>query len=489
MANFLEQLGQGLPSWLTGQGGTVGQPNFGIPGVLDRIANGAPEGSNPLAALLNAQPMTDPMAAPQAPPANIMQQAGATPDAPVPAPVAETPPAPDSRQPRERRSVLDTVGRISDVLARVGGAEALYQPTLDAREDRALAKEDRARGIDLEGLKKTLLEQQVAAGSTEATNGLDDRQRAIMGQAVRGLAAINARSGPAGLAAAWPQMAQMLGLDPERTKIIGEQLAKDPEGTLTGLAGALDPTQRQGSQAKELQVYELLKKNSPELAEKYLSGIASGKGGEGMTPYQQAQISLAMRRQGFNEYKFRNPQVKPDAKAAAAEQGRVQAAEAAVPIINDLRDAVERMKNAGSMNAPGQSAEGRVGAWAMQNVPGLERITNPEGFSARQDFDRITTQGISALLPLLGGLSLGGKNIDAAKELETWKKTIASATDYNSALRAIKGFEDRIEQLTAGGSEAPSGGSAPRRRIVPRAAPRRSSGGGGGWGKATVVGN
>jgi len=310
-----------------------------------------------------------------------------------------------------------------------------------------------------------------------------------MGQAVRGLAAINARSGPAGLAAAWPQMAQMLGLDPERTKIIGEQLAKDPEGTLTGLAGALDPTQRQGSQAKELQVYELLKKNSPELAEKYLSGIASGKGGEGMTPYQQAQISLAMRRQGFNEYKFRNPQVKPDAKAAAAEQGRVQAAEAAVPIINDLRDAVERMKNAGSMNAPGQSAEGRVGAWAMQNVPGLERITNPEGFSARQDFDRITTQGISALLPLLGGLSLGGKNIDAAKELETWKKTIASATDYNSALRAIKGFEDRIEQLTAGGSEAPSGGSAPRRRIVPRAAPRRSSGGGGGWGKATVVGN
>src|SRR6185369_4168677 len=380
-----------------------------------------------------------------------------------------------ARQPRERRSVLDTLGRISDVLAKVGGAEALYQPTLDAREDRTIAQGDHARAVDLDALKKKLVEQQIGQNTTADTNLADDRQRAILGQAVKGLAAISARSGPAGVAAAWPQMAQMLGLDQAKTQEIGQALAADPEGTLTGLAAALDPTARSGSQAKELQVYGLLKQNNPELAEKYLAGIASGKGAQEMTPYQQAQVNLAMRRQGFNEYKFQHPQVKPDAKAAAAEQDQVAAAEAAVPIITSLRDAIERMKNSGSMNAPGQSAEGRVGAWAMQNVPGLERITNPEGFSARQDFNRLTTQGIGSLLPLLGGIKLGGKNIDAAKELDTWKNAITSATDYNSAMRALKGFEDRIEQLTSGpAARAPAASSGGGRRILPRAAPRCS---------------
>jgi hypothetical protein len=457
----LPDINQGLPAWLTGQ----------------------PQAMPPVM----AQP--DPAAAP---PPNFMQQAGVTPDVQQPVQPPQAPPPVDTaRQPRERRSVLDTLGRISDVLAKVGGAEALYQPTLDAREDRTIAQADHTRAVDLEGLKKKLVEQQIGQNTTADANLADDRQRAILGQAVKGLAAISARSGPAGVAAAWPQMAQMLGLDQAKTQEIGQALAADPEGTLTGLAGALDPTTRSGSQAKELQVYGLLKQNNPELAEKYLAGIASGKGGQEMTPYQQAQINLAMRRQGFNEYKFANPQVKPDAKAAAAQQDQVAAAEAAVPIIGGLKDAVERLKSAGSMNAPGQSAEGRVGAWAMQNVPGLERITNPEAYSARQDFERLTTQGIGSLLPLLGGIKLGGKNIDAAKELDTWRKAITSATDYNSAMRALKGFEDRIEELTsARPAAAPASSGGGGRRILPRASTRRaapSAASSDGWGKATVV--
>ncbi len=88
-----------------------------------------------------------------------------------------------------------------------------------------------------------------------------------------------------------------------------------------------------------------------------------------------------------------------------------------------------------------------------------------EGFSAREDLDRLLTVGIPALLPLMGGLQLGGKNIDAAKELDTWRKAIASAKDYPSAIRAVQGFEARIAELTAQADAAPT---ASPRRAAPR---------------------
>ena len=101
------------------------------------------------------------------------------------------------------------------------------------------------------------------------------------------------------------------------------------------------------------------------------------------------------------------------------------------------------------MTSPETGTLGTISAMARENIPGVERLTNSEGFSAREDLTRLTTVGIPALLPLMGGLSLGGKNIDAAKELDTWRNAIASAKDYPSAMRAIQGFETRIKELTA----------------------------------------
>lgn len=95
--------------------------------------------------------------------------------APLAMPQVELPqlPAVQTNAPgtRSRRSVLDTIGQISDVLAKVGGAQALYQPTLDGREDRELALADHARTVDMDALRKTLLEQNVAAGETTAQTG------------------------------------------------------------------------------------------------------------------------------------------------------------------------------------------------------------------------------------------------------------------------------------------------------------------------------
>jgi hypothetical protein len=66
--------------------------------------------------------------------ANVLQQLPDAQPAPVQAPPPPPPPPAPVAAPHKRRSLLDTIGRISDVLAKVGGADALYQPTLDARE-------------------------------------------------------------------------------------------------------------------------------------------------------------------------------------------------------------------------------------------------------------------------------------------------------------------------------------------------------------------
>jgi len=128
--------------------------------------------------------------------------------------------------PRQRRSILDTVGRIADVLAKVGGADALYQPTLDARQDRTLALGDHAQTVDLNKLKLAT-----------AQGALGDADTARLGQAVRGVQAILAKNPQADLSKIWPLLAQQTGLSPERTAQIGQALAADP-GLLNGLSSA-----------------------------------------------------------------------------------------------------------------------------------------------------------------------------------------------------------------------------------------------------------
>lgn len=147
---------------------------------------------------------------------NIGGNANAAPSA-----VPEAPQAP-----RQRRSILDTVGRIADVLAKVGGANALYQPTLDAREDRSLALGDHAQQVDLNKLKLAT-----------AQGTLGDADTARLGQAVKGVQAILAANPNADVSKIWPLVAQQTGLSPDRTAAVGQALAANPE-LLKGLANA-----------------------------------------------------------------------------------------------------------------------------------------------------------------------------------------------------------------------------------------------------------
>jgi hypothetical protein len=77
------------------------------------------------------QPQQDNSAAPQnfgvQPQVNVLQQAGIDPNS------LQSSQIQPQQTSKPRRSFLDVLGGISDVLAKVGGAEPLYQPTLDAR--------------------------------------------------------------------------------------------------------------------------------------------------------------------------------------------------------------------------------------------------------------------------------------------------------------------------------------------------------------------
>lgn len=379
---------------------------------------------------------------------------------------------PNIRQPRERHSVLDTVGRISDVLARVGGAEALYQPTLDAREDRT-------RQVDLDALRKTLLEQQVAAGGAEAAG----QQNALLGNAVRGLQAIQARGGD--ISRAWPILAKQAGIPDDRAAQMGQIFADNPDALhgFASMLGAhkefgLQPFYAQGADGK-LQAYQLGKDGTVQAIQlgegeapidplKFvdLGGSQAGFGtrsgavqrilpkteAPGRAADRASRITIAgMNNRSREGIAAANNETRESIAATKGNKGGnpAQVAEAAAPIVADLRGAIERLHSSGGMSDAKSGVRNTLNVIARENVPGYERLANPEGYSARQDLDRLLTVGIPSLLPLMGGLQLGGKNMDAAKELETWRNSIASAKDYPSAIRAVEGFEARIRQLRA----------------------------------------
>lgn len=200
--------GQGAPQAIPGQGAPQGMPPAGIvPGNIDpsqmtQAGIDPAQLANALQGLNGGTAYADPSQTPQ----GQVLASVATP------------------APGQRRSVLDTVGRLADVFARVGGAPVLYQPTIDARDDRRMAIEDRARTIDLDALRKTTLQQNNAAGALE----LSDKERTQAGTAINGLQALQKANPSVDISKAWPLLAAQAGIAPERAAVIGQALAADP---------------------------------------------------------------------------------------------------------------------------------------------------------------------------------------------------------------------------------------------------------------------
>jgi hypothetical protein len=446
--NFLQSIGAppmpaaSMPPQMQPPPPAMPQPD----GNLQRMTQGAPEMSRI---------------------ANIMQAIGGSSDTPpVQMPAQMQQPA-TAAQPRKRRSILDTIGRISDVIATVGGADALYQPTLDAREDRA-------RGIDLDEMRKQLTEQQLTQGQQTIDAGnieLADSERGRIAQALGAVA-----NNPDAIAM-WPQIAKEAGIDDARAAQIGGLLQAQPE-----MAGALAQSlgyspqgaKGQGSQAKELQVYGLLmEQGGPELANAYLQNLVNP---DAMSEYQKAQLAISLRQLGLQESKFVADEERADEKAAGGadltprQRGDITMKLKLIPVARTQYNRVKELYN--EMIQDGTFARGGLGGLIPSQLAGGKAEEFEKAIGALRKSILSMTR-----VPGIGAMSNYETMLDEAALPSRWGSDEGRAEAINNIGMLLENYEAGYKDMLG---STPPARSAPRRNAPGRGsgntapAPRRS---------------
>lgn len=192
-----------------------GQPDTGLGGAISPAQQG-----NFLQQLsAGTGQMTPNDVAPQAP--GITQLPQQMPDQP----------APGGNTPRKRLSAIDVLGRISDVIAKTGGAEQQYQPYLDQRI--ATQQQQQGNNLDMDAKRADI------AQTGTATQGA---QNGILGNYAR--AVKNAIQGGVDPHQAMAGFAQQLGIPPNVAAIFGHQYDQNP-ASLDALASVGDPNERE----------------------------------------------------------------------------------------------------------------------------------------------------------------------------------------------------------------------------------------------------
>lgn len=157
---------------------------------------------------------SDPMAS-----NNFMQ--GADPSQPAAAPPGSMPqqmpdePAPGGNAPRKRLSLVDTIGRISDVLAKTGGATEQYQPYLDSRI--ATQQTQQGNALDMDAKRADIAQTGTATQTA---------QNAIMGHFAQGVKAAIAQGVDPHQAIA--SAAQTMGIPPAIAATFGHAYNQNP---------------------------------------------------------------------------------------------------------------------------------------------------------------------------------------------------------------------------------------------------------------------
>ena len=385
---------------------------------------------------------------------------------------------PEIKPQRERRSFLDTIGRLADVLATVGGAEALYQPTLDAREDRA-------RMVDIEAMKRRQMEQQIGAGDEAAA----DAQRARIGMTMKGLQAIKARGGDVN--AAWPLLASRMGLPPGVTAQFADAFSKDPNA-LDGFSAmfgqdrefGLQPFYAQGADGS-LHAYQIGKDGTMQpitLPEgqnpidplKFVDtgnqqvGVGSRTGRpirvltKGVDPNTGARIASDERIADANIKSrehiaaMKGPGGKADASAGSMD--------AALANIAELRGIYGTLNQMGAMVSPKQSTGANV--FARVRASGVGQVVEGAlGTQAQTQRDRINSIRPGLMQSLAKATGMTGKQLDSNADVQLFMKTVTDPTaSYEANVAALDGLERflRANAKTAPARVAPSrGGGRP----------------------------
>lgn len=404
-------------------------------------------------------------------PTNVLQQV-----APVqpPAPPPPPPPAPAPEAPRKRRSLLDTIGGLADVFAKVGGAEALYQPTLDAREDRALALGDHSRKVDADTIK--LATDKFALG---------DAHNERLGQVARGLKAIQTAGGD--INQAWPILAQRMQIDPETVQSVGQALATDPHA-LGGLIGATtDPKYDQskygGSVIYAKDTNGNLVAYQPSLGNDGARNILP----EGLTPIDPlkfvdtggAQVGVGTR--SGTPVRVLPKSMTPDAKGNIGSRERIAAAgnrsrekiaamkpgatkgapdpamiETAQGNLNELKSIYGDLKKMGAMVSPAQSADKNIIARIRASGIG-QTLEGAAGSKAQTQRDRIASIRPGLMQSLAKATGMTGKQLDSNADVKLFMQTVTDPTkSYEANMAAIAGIERFLKANAKKASAAPA---------------------------------
>jgi hypothetical protein len=397
-------------------------------------------------------------AAPAAP-ANVLQAAQPAPMPVQAAPPPPPPPAPAAvAEPHKRRSLLDTIGRISDVLAKVGGADALYQPTLDAREDRGLKLGDHERQVLADNLK--IETDKFALGDSHNTR---------LGQVARGLQAIQKAGGD--INQAWPVLAQRMQLDPETIQSVGKAISTDPNA-LDGLIAATTDPKYDQSKFGGTVVYAKNKDGKlvayqPSLGNDGARSILP----DDLTPIDPlkfvdtgaAQVGVGTR--SGNPVRILPKSVTPDARFNAASRERISAAgnasrertagmrsgtnkagdpamiETAQGNLDELKSIYTDLHNMGAMVSPAQAADKNVVARIRASGIG-QLLEGAVGTKAQTQRDRVASIRPQLMQSLAKATGMTGKQLDSNADVKLFMQTVTNpATSYESNLKAITGLE------------------------------------------------
>jgi hypothetical protein len=345
---------------------------------------------------------------------------------------------------RGRPKWAQVVGRIGDVMAMMGGVQPLY--SMFTEQERA-AEEEAMRQQALQMFTANPQDETAFQGLIAA--GVDPRE------------AIQLR------AAMTPQ-----GAEPIRIGSGDRLVVPDGQGGFREVISP-DPAARQGTLPREVQIANLLEERAgPEAAKRYLENLA---GSQGMTEYQRAMIGVRLQELDLRERTAANrPPSASEARAATVATAGAAELEDTLGVVGEfvsgMRNAGQRLFQAGGIAGRGSTPVQSATAAVLENVPFVERVTNQPSFEARQDIQTLVGQTLPRLVAFMGGLNIGGKNLDAAKELEYWQNTFSGVKDFGTFQRTMQRFENRIEQRRRQMSQP----STPPARAGDQAAPRRN---------------
>lgn len=426
-------------------------------------------------------------ASPDPAPVNVLQAAAPPPVDPAPVapaavvapppPVSAAPaPAAADEHPRKRLSVIDTIGRLADVFANVGGATPLYQPTLDAREDRTLALGDHERKVLADNVA-------LATGKFD----LGDKQNTRLGMVARGLKAIQSNGGD--INQAWPILAQRMQLDPATTESVGHALATDPTALDGLIAATTDPKYDQskygGSVVYGQDANGNLVAYQPSLGNDGARSILP----EGITPIDPVKfVDTGGSQVGYGTRSGRTQKVLPksakpdtvlttttsrennirdnqtrryiaDNRPGKTPTDNASFVQTAQGNLDELRGIYKTLNDMGAMVSPKRSAGANVEARLRASGLG-QTVEGAIGTQAQTQRDRIASIRPQLMQSLAKATGMTGKQLDSNSDVKLFMQTVTNpASSYEANIKAIDGLERFLKANAKKPTAAPAGNS------------------------------